>query len=372
MHTAALKKRELSRRSFLRTGAAAAGIVGWSFAGADTPAAADTPAREINGIFLFLTGGPSQLDTWDPKPDAPAEVRGPFASIATSVPGIRIGEHFPRMAGLAHRFAIVRSVHHQSAAIHETGQQLLQTGRLSRGEPSHPHIGAVLSARHGPRRPGVPPFVMLPGSIGDTGMRVYNGQGAGFLGDAHRPVILERSPSAFGEQCLEARRLIESGVRCVVVNMFDTVFDRVTWDCHADRRCLRSTLDDYRQTLCPTFDRAYSALIEDLHDRGLLNTTLVVAAGEFGRTPRLNSGGGRDHWPGVWSVLFAGGGVRGGQVIGASDKYGAEPVRRAVRAEDIAATVYRACGIDHDTHLIGPHGEQIPLTDGRPIDELFG
>jgi uncharacterized protein (DUF1501 family) len=371
MRTAALENRDLSRRSFLRVGAFVAGTTGWSLVGADNACAADTPAREINCIFLFLTGGPSQLDTWDPKPDAPAEVRGPFASIATRVPGIRIGEHFPRMARLAHRFAIVRSVHHQSAAIHETGQQLLQNGRLSRGAPFHPHIGAVLSAQRGPRRPGVPPFVMLPGPIGDTGMRVYNGQGAGFLGAAHRPVILERSPSSFGAQCLEARRLIESGVRCVVVNMFDTVFDRVTWDCHADGRCLRSTLDDYRQTLCPTFDRAYSALIEDLHDRGLLDTTLVVAAGEFGRTRHVNSGGGRDHWPGVWSVLFAGGGVRGGHVVGASDKYGGEPARRAVRAEDVAATVYRACGLN-DTHLIGPHGEQLPLTDGRPIDELFG
>jgi len=248
------------------------------------------------------------------------------------------------MAALAHRFTIVRSVYHSAAPVHETGLQLLQTGRLSSSPAEHPHVGAVLTQRFGPRRARVPPFVILS-QLGDTGMNVYNGQGAGFLGPAYQPVVVSDGPATFNARCMHARRLVEDGVRCVVVNMFDTVIDRVTWDCHADRRCLRSTLDDYRRTLCPTFDRAFAALIDDLHRRGLLDTTLVVAAGEFGRTPRLNSAGGRDHWPGVWSVLLAGGGVAGGHVFGSSDKYGTEPASHPVRAQDIAATVCSAFGL---------------------------
>jgi Protein of unknown function (DUF1501) len=336
----------VSRRIFLQAGATAVGTAGLSLTCADRALALDAaPASATSCIFLVLTGGPSHLDTWDPKPDAPSEVRGPFASIATSVPGIRITEHFPRMAALAHRLTIVRSVYHNAAPVHETGLQLLQTGRLSRSPAEHPHVGAVLSQQLGPRRAGVPPFVILS-PLGDTGMNVYNGQGAGFLGPAHQPVVVNDIPVAFGARCTHASRLVEDGVRCVVVNMFDTMIDRVTWDCHADSRGLRSTLDDYRRTLCPTFDRAYAALIEDLHQRGLLDTTLVVAAGEFGRTPRLNSAGGRDHWPGVWSVLLAGGGMAGGRVVGSSDKYGTEPASHPVRAQDIAATVYRAFGLD--------------------------
>jgi uncharacterized protein (DUF1501 family) len=367
----------LSRREFLAVGAAAATLNVTTAA-----ASAPTPPRDMTCIVLLLTGGPSQLETWDPKPDAPAEIRGPFGSMATSVPGIRIGEHLPRMAQSAHRWALIRSVHHTAAAIHETGMQLVQTGRLSRREPEHPHFGAVLSQRFGPRRPGVPPFVILPTLLGNTGLNVAHGQSAGVLGAAYDPVLMPAprlagpdrdryGPSSFGAHCHQACRLTESGVRCVVVNMFDTLYDRVTWDCHADGRCLPSTLSDYRRILCPSFDWACSALLEDLHQRGLLDSTLVIAAGEFGRTPRLNAHGGRDHWPGVWSVLVAGGGVRGGQVIGESDKYASEPTRQPVRAEDVAATVYHAFGIPGDAHLTGPQGDWQTLPAGRPIDCLF-
>src|SRR5207244_2434904 len=152
--------------------------------------------------------------------------------------------------------------------------------------------------------------------------------------------------NTFGQSCLLARRLVEHGVRLVTVNMFDTVFNAITWDCHADGGSLAVTLDDYKETLCPMFDVAYTALLDDLRQRGLLENTLVVAMGEFGRTPELNARGGRDHWPGVWSVLFAGGGVRGGQVVGASDRTGSEPRDRPVTPAEIAATVYKGMGID--------------------------
>ena len=369
----------VSRREFLQVSATSSGL---ALASSSATTAASAPAREMSCVFLLLTGGPSHLETWDPKPDAPAEVRGPFGSITTSVPGIRIGEHLPRLAEQAQRWALIRSVHHTAPPIHETGQQLLQTGRLSRPDREQPHFGAVLSQRFGPRRPGVPPFVILPALLGNTGVSVSHGQSAGFLGMAHEPVVIASvtlptpdrdryGRTAFGDHCLHACRLVETGVRCVVVNMFDALYDQVTWDCHADRRCLRSTLDDYRRTLCPTLDRACAALIDDLQVRGLLESTLVVAAGEFGRTPRVNSAGGRDHWARVWSILFAGGGVRGGRVIGASDKYATEPASRPVRAEDVAATVYRVLGIDPEMRLTTPQGEKITLTDGCPVSELF-
>ena len=177
--------------------------------------------------------------------------------------------------------------------------------------------------------------------------------------------------NTFGQSCLLARRLVENGVRFVTVNMFDTVFNKITWDCHADGGSLGVSLNDYRETLCPMFDLAYTALLEDLKQRGLLDNTLVVAMGEFGRTPQLNPRGGRDHWPGVWSVLFAGARVRGGQVIGASDRHGTEPRDRPVTPAEIAATVFRGVGVDLATRLPGPENRSLPLTEARPIDELF-
>jgi uncharacterized protein (DUF1501 family) len=177
--------------------------------------------------------------------------------------------------------------------------------------------------------------------------------------------------NTFGQSCLLARRLVEAGVRLVTVNMFETVFDNLTWDCHADGGSLATTLDDYRRTLCPMFDAAYAALLDDLHQRGLAQTTLVLAMGEFGRTPELNPRGGRDHWPSCWTVLFAGAGVRGGQVIGASDAIGGEPADRPVRPAELAASVYYALGLDPATQLPGPEGKTISLADAAPVMELF-
>jgi hypothetical protein len=442
----------LTRRDFLRAGSLSAGAVSLSLA--DLLAAGPQgTVGDVGCILLLLVGGPSQLDTWDLKPAAPDNVRGPFRPIRTSVPGVDVCEHFPLMARRAQRYAIVRSVHHEEAPIHETGHHLMQTGRLSRGGVEHPHYGAVLSHLRGVRG-GLPPFVVLPAPVGNTGVSIGHGQTAGYLGEPHEPFTLHRAelaadfdltdpedpagldparlrhrkalmdaidnahrlfdaalargavdparaaaldrvfaPAAkpafhvgaekeetrsrygwntFGQSCLLARRLVEHGVGLVTVNMFDTVFNEITWDCHADGGSLPTTLDDYKDTLCPMFDRAYTALLEDLHERGLLERTLVVAMGEFGRTPQLNPRGGRDHWPGVWSVLFAGAGVHGGQVVGASDRHGGEPKKRPVSPAEVAATVYHALGVDLKSRLPGPDGRMLPLVEAAPVAELFG
>jgi uncharacterized protein (DUF1501 family) len=443
----------LTRRDFLRVGALTAGAVGLSLADLASLHGAAGKSSDLNCIILFLVGAPSQLDTWDLKPGAPDTVRGPFKPIKTNVPGIEIGEHFPLMAKMADRYALVRSVYHKAAPIHETGHQMMQTGYLFRGGQEYPHYGAVVSHLRGRKTDGLPPFVILPSPIGNTGVSVSHGQTAGYLGAKHEPFFLRGDAAAegfqiadlhapagvdparlknrkalldavdtahrafdatedsrsrdnayeqafglifaekakkafdiasekedvrarygrntFGQSCLLARRLVEHGVRLVTVNMFDTVFNEITWDCHADGGSLAVRLDDYKETLCPMFDVAYTGLLEDLKQRGMLENTLVVAMGEFGRTPQLNPRGGRDHWPGVWSVLFAGGRVKGGQVVGSSDKTGAEPKDRPVDPAEVAATVYRGLGIDLNTRLPGPEGRPMPITEAEPIDELF-
>lgn len=425
----------LTRRDFLRVGALGAGAVGLNLADLARLQADGAQRKQTNCILLFLVGGPSHLDTWDLKPQAPDSIRGPFQPIATNVPGIQIGEHFPRMAGMADRYALIRSVHHQAAPVHETGHQLMQTGHLFQGGREYPHYGAVVSHLRGAHPNELPASVVLPAPIGNTGVSVNHGQGAGYLGARHEPFLLRGDPvqlrsgrdlmdavgiahrffdatkasqlsdrptlqafnqifechakrafdisaekddlrsrygrNTFGQSCLMARRLVEHGVGLVTVNMFDTVFNEITWDCHADGGALATTLDDYKDTLCPMFDLAYTALLEDLHQRGLLETTLVVAFGEFGRTPEINPRGGRDHWPGVWTALFAGGGVRGGQVIGASDSHGAEPIDRPVTPAEIAASVYYSLGIDLSTRLPGPDNRPMPLVEAAPVAELF-
>jgi hypothetical protein len=438
----------LTRRDFLRVGSLSAGAAGLSLADVAGLRAAGA-SGDVNCILLFLVGGPSHLDTWDLKPHAPDTVRGPFRPISTNVPGIQIGEHFPRMASMADRYAIVRSVHHRAAPIHETGHQLMQTGRLFQSGQEYPHYGAVLSHVRGPRRNAAPPFVLLPAPIGNTGVSVSHGQTAGALGATHEPTLvraklngngfeigeislasgidparprgrhemltaidqaqraidatqtggaarsafdtifaqqsrqafdLARESDAlrsryggntFGQSCLLARRLVENGVRLVTVNMFDSVFNQTTWDCHADSGSLASTLDDYRRTLCPMFDSAYTALLEDLRERGMLATTMVVAMGEFGRTPQLNPQGGRDHWPGAWSILFAGGKIRGGQVVGATDRIGSEPRERPISPSEIAASIYHGLGLDWQTAVPGPDNRPLPLADAQPVRELF-
>jgi Protein of unknown function (DUF1501) len=433
----------LSRRDFIKVGGL--GVMGLSMAELLAEQAKAGSKRDMSCIVLFLVGGPSHIDTWDPKPNAPAEIRGPFQPMHTSVPGIEICEHFPRMAQMADRIAFIRSVFHKEAPIHETGHQLMQTGYLFRGGTEYPNMGSVIGKLRGSASE-LPASMVLPKPIGNTGVNVPHGQSAGFLGSEFDPVCLNADPAGtdynlaelsplqsvdparlnsrseliaavdsaqrtfekgrlatgsareqalgsifsneaktafdivgeketirdyYGRNTL-ARRLVERGVRLVTVNMFDTVFNATTWDCHANGGSLAVTLDDYKNTLCPMLDVAYTALLEDLYQRGLLDTTLVLAMGEFGRTYKLNSRGGRDHWPGVWSVLFAGGGVRGGQVIGSSDKHGAEPKDRPVHASEIAATVYHSFGLDLATTLPASPDRQVPLTEAKPVLELFG
>jgi len=286
--------------------------------------------KRANGkscILLMLTGGPSHLDTWDMKPHAPREIRGPFRPIKTNVPGIEISEIFPRMARHADKFTLIRSVHHEAAAVHETGLQLIQTGHLSIGDPEHPHIGCVAAQALGSRH------VMLPFAIGNMGCNFSSGPSAASI----------INTGNFAQSCRAAVKLVQSGTRFATVNMFDTIFDRTTWDAHGSKPF--STLSDYRHTVGPAFDNAYSSLLEDLSARGLLSTTLVVAAGEFGRSPKINPTGGRDHWPQCWTVVMAGGGVRGGEVYGSSDATGSEPRDNPVSPEMIVATVYAKLGL---------------------------
>lgn len=331
----------MRRRQFLQTAAAL------PFAGP----LAGAPGSNRSCILLMLTGGPSHLDTWDPKPEAPREIRGPFRPIRTNVPGIEISELFPRMARHADKYALVRSVHHEAAAVHETGLQLLQTGRLSVLEPEAPHIGSVAAQLLGSQH------AMLPYKIGNTGSNLSNGQSG-----AVRMV----EAADFAQSCRAAVNLVAAGTRFVTVNMFDTVFDRVTWDAHGSRPF--STMADYRTAVAPLFDHAYSALLEDLSARGLLDTTLVAAMGEFGRSPKINPTGGRDHWPQCWTVILAGGGIQGGQVYGSSDATGSEPRDCPVTPADLVATVYHSLGISLSTRI----GESALVPeDAKPLTALF-
>lgn len=442
----------LRRRDFLHAGSLA--FLGFGLQelfGLKALGAVDR-TKDRNCIMLFLVGGPSQLDTWDPKPNAPPEIRGPYKALKTNVPGVEISEIFPRMARHADKFALVRTLYHTAAAVHDTGHQMMQTGRLFQAGLEYPHIGCVLSKLKGPKG-DTPSHVLLPRPIGNTGGNLPHGQTAGFLGKAYDPFVLNADPSAaefkvpdmqppeyisamrvdrrrhlremidqsvrhfessqdaklldstfhqaytlmtsekareafdlrkepeearerygrnrFGQSCLLARRLIEAGVRFVTINMFETVFNELTWDIHGSKPF--SPISCYSDLIGPMFDHAYASLLEDLKERGLLDSTLVLAMGEFGRTPKINPAGGRDHWPQCWTISFAGGGIKGGQVVGASDEIGAYPKDRPVTPGEVAATVYKALGIDPELEIPGPQGRPIRLVDHavEPIHELL-
>jgi uncharacterized protein (DUF1501 family) len=442
----------MTRRDFLHAGALSVLGMGLSDLLSLKAFGAVNPQKDVNCIMLMLVGAPSQLDTWDPKPNAPAEIRGPYKALATNVDGIQVSEIFPRMAKHADKYAIVRSVYHTATAVHDTGHQMMQTGRLFQGGIEYPHIGCVLSKLKGPKG-DVPPHVLLPHPIGNTGGNMPHGQTAGFLGKTYDPFVLNADPSdpnfhvpdmlppdyiaavrvdrrrswreeidksvayfessqdaklmdatfsqaytlmssakareafelsqepsamrekygknRFGQGCLLARRLVERGCRFVTINMFETVFNDITWDIHGSAPF--SPISCYRDLLGPMFDMAYTSLLEDLKQRGLLDTTLVVAMGEFGRTPKINPAGGRDHWPACWSIVFAGGGIKGGQVVGSSDETGGAPQDRPVNPAEVAATIYRTLGISLELDLPGPQGRPIRLVDNgvEPIMELF-
>ncbi len=440
-----------TRRDFLHAGAVAP--LGLTLASANRARAAGNGTdNDTNCIMLFLVGGPSQLDTFDPKPKAPAEVRGPFTATKTNVSGMEISEIFPKTAKHADKFSIIRSVYHTAAAVHDTGHQMMQTGRLFAGGIEYPHVGCALGYLKGGRGE-LPPHVLLPKPIGRTGGNLPHGHGAGYLGKSHDPFILNADPNApgfkvpdllppdyitglraerrqkfrdavdgatatfegsgaakqlddnfalayklmsstkareafaldkesaktrdrygrtrFGQSCLMARRLIEAGVRFVTVNMFETVFDEVTWDIHGSKPF--TDVQQMAREVVPNFDMAYTALLEDLADRGLLSNTMVVALGEFGRTPKINPAGGRDHHPGVWSILMGGGPIKGGMVVGESDELAYAPKTRPVTPGEVAATIYKGLGLDPHKELPGPQNRPIPLADFsvKPINELF-
>jgi hypothetical protein len=238
-----------------------------------------------NCIVIVLNGGASQLDTWDPRPDAPREIRGPFRAIRTNVPGIRISEIFPRMAKCADRYTLVRSVYSE-AQPHSHEQALQPIDDATRG------------------------FVRLSG--------------------------LNTLRRACG--------LIESGTRQMRVDMYDTIFHQPTWDSHGVRPF--STIRDYAETVAPAFDLAFTRLLEDLRRRGLFDSTLVIALSEFGRSPKINPMGGRDHWPRCQTVILAGGGTAGGEIIGSSDATGAEPHDNPLSLADLLASI--PCTLDKD------------------------
>ena len=443
----------ITRRDFLQIGTL--GAVGLSLSHLENLRSANSIRQDDNersAIMIFNLGAPSQVDTWDMKPDAPREIRGPFKPIRTKSKEFEISELFPLHAKVADKFSLVRSCYHTAAAVHDTGHQMMQTGRLFTGGVNSPHTGCALSYLRG-RRTELPAHVILPEPMGPTGGNMPHGQDAGFLGKAHDPFVLmadpakgdfkvpdllppkeigdarlqrrrelreivddtvrsfehsesaklmdsnfasayrlmtsERARSAFdlgkeplkvrerygmtrfGQCCLLARRLIEAGVRFVTINTFITVFEEITWDIHGSKPF--TSIAGMKEIVVPMYDQGYSALIEDLTDRGMLDKTLVCNLAEFGRTPKINPAGGRDHWPQCWTTYFAGGGVKGGQVVGKSDEIGAYPVERPVNPSEIAATIYRSLGLDLETHLPGPNSRPYPLVDygTRAIAELF-
>ncbi len=381
-----------SRREFLTaTATTVAGLTVPQLARAARPASVATAQ---SCIFINLIGGPGHLDTFDPKPDAPLDVRGPFRPIKTRVPGLHLSELFPQLATLTDKFTLVRSMHHTAPPIHEAGLQLLNTGRLFRDGPEWPSLGSVWTYWNGEHDIGSGcRYYVAPRTDVDTGIAIGKGLTPGFLTGQLRPQMYGvncNSPemlgwwestgranprygmTAFGQNCHAALLSVARRPgRFLTVNMHSTVFDAISWDCHADSGSLRTDLHDIRQLVAPSFDRAFAALLTDLDERGLLDSTLVVATGEFGRTPRLNSNGGRDHWAGAWTALVAGGGVKGGRVIGRTDATGSEPTDRPVTPQELVATVFNALGVPHDATIPGPDGKPVAVNSAAPVTELF-
>lgn len=425
-----------SRRHALRLGAC--GLIG----GLTLPrllelqAKAATPiaAKAKSCIFLFLEGGPPHQDMWDPKPEAPAEIRGPFSAISTNVPGTFVTDQLPLCANMADKYTILRSHSHRDNG-HTTGYHYVMTGRKPNfadgdnpipNNDFYPSIGSVVSRMVG-QRGALPAYINLPHPMA--------GGGPGFYGPEHAPFVIEADPTqpdfevkdlkppgglsnqrldlrkkllsgidqleasrrhgkadvmstyyekayqlvtsdaarqAFdigaepdsvrdtygrnqlGQCTLLARRLVEGGCRFVGV-------DAPGWDVHFN--CFPSLQTD----LIPYADRAFSALITDLEERGLLDETLVVMMGEMGRTPRINAQAGRDHWSMAQTVIFAGGGTKPGQVIGATDHQAAAPTTTPIGVNDLLRTISVLMGIDPDKQFLGPLGRPVPIVDGGEV-----
>jgi hypothetical protein len=455
----------ISRREVLRIGGLGFTGLLWSdwlrgraLAAGQTERARRPAARQFGRakscILIFNYGGPSHLDIFDLKPDAPAEIRGEFQPIATCVPGISITEHLPRLARKANLYTILRSVNHIDND-HAVGTYLSLTGyphprsRPLGVEPPAtpqdlPSMGSVVSKLR-PASGSIFSYVTL-GDLRHLGHNDSMGQNAGCLGRAYDPFTVpfvrpingvldirgvtsvlahangrelagrrqlldqmdraapaleaaanmrnlddfrrqafdllgssatrdafnvdgEPQPvrdlygsTSFGQSCLLARRLVEAGVPLITVY---SAGNR-DWDTHGNN------FQNLKNDLLPPMDRGVSALLEDLHSRGLLDDTLVVWMGDMGRTPRINAGAGRDHWSFCYSIVMAGGGVRGGQVFGASDRSASYPSTNPVHPADIAATIYHCLGIDPRAHFDDHQGRPLVASTGSPIHALLG
>lgn len=453
----------LTRRQWLRAGSL--GLFGLTMpvllqgrSAAAAPAGAGQAfGRAKSCILLGLLGGPPQHETWDPKPDAPAEIRGPFKPITSSVPGLMVGELMPKTARLAHHCAVLRAVATGDSAHSSSGYYMLtgqphQPTNVENARPGAPNdwpsLGAVV--KHLRRGSGsLPAAITLPEHIWNTGNIPWPGQDAGWLGRTADPWLLTcepaqadpqvpalalpaevpplrfddrqsllrqvnhhldlvdrsaqgsrhddqyrqafdllRSPKArrafdlnqeppavrdrygrhrFGQSVLLGRRLVEAGVPLVQVNWtrIKDVPNDGSWDTHAkNAACLKCPL-------MPMMDEAYSALLEDLTDRGLLDETLVVWMGEFGRTPKINAAAGRDHWGYVFSLALAGGGVCGGQVYGSSDRIGGQPKEGRVQPPDLTATIFHCLGLRPDTEIHDALGRPVPISRGEVIRQIL-
>ncbi len=415
--------------------------------------------RAKSCILLFLAGGPPQHETFDPKPDAPSEVRDVFRSIPTRVPGIHVCETLPYTARIMDRLTVIRSMatdidaHSTSGAFMLTGYEpATKAENVPPGPQDWPSLAAVVGAMKPSARSPMS-SVVLPEILANDGNIVWPGQDGGFMGSAWHPLVmrcdptqvpipiegltrlqevsevrledrkalleqmdgqfaaalrseqtaswdrvhqkafemlhasasrrafeLEREPATlraaygahkFGQSALLARRLVEAGTRLVQVNWpregKAEVAGSPLWDTHAQNA------SRVRDVLCPQFDRTFATLIEDLDNRGLLDETLVIAMGEFGRSPKINAAGGRDHWGSCFSLAMAGGGVPGGQVIGSSDRIGGYPESRLLRPRDLAATVFHLLGLSPNAEFLDSLGRPRPVTDGgSAIREIVG
>jgi hypothetical protein len=450
----------LSRRSMLR----ATAVAGFAACGV-TPSVAATPnptadrlfGRAKSVIFLWLSGGPPQHETFDPKPDAPAEIRGPFQPISTNVPGIHFSELLPRISRMADKLAVVRSlftnnhIHGGSGYWLLTGRQLLLGDGENARSDDWPFMGSIVKLLKPSEKLPALTTVTLPEIFIGNGGNLHAGQVGGFIGSQWNPEIVTCNPAdpgfqlagqyaslvpgsqltqraslltelnrelsgtdgsanirsydqlqrqafdllsssgarkAFslddesaqirdrygrqhwGQSVLLARRLVEAGVRFVTVNWprmpGDRGVDNPLWDTHA------RNFDRMEDVLAPQFDVGFTALLEDLDQRGLLADTLVVAVGEFGRTPKVNANAGRDHWGGVFSAVLAGAGISGGQVFGASDRDGAYPASDPVNAGHLPATIFHLLGIDPHGTFRDRAGRELNVSDAQPLYKLLG
>jgi hypothetical protein len=452
-----------SRRNLLKAGLA--GVAGLSLPGL-LRAQAETAASAKRGkslILLWMTGGPSHIDTWDPKPDRPIENRGPFGVINTKLPGVQFCEHLPKMAAMMDKFTVIRSV--DSDGSNHEPNRVIQSGyrdaepRVNRDAERRPAIGSVVAKHHGPNHPSMPAYATFMKSRSHVAF-------AGDLGKAYDPFVLNQAvnglpildlvgthsgkfaearmfQSAVGyeriderrgllkefdqvradvdrtgsmavmdrygqqavdmllgrrmqdaldlakepdtirrrygdqlwcQQALIARRMVEAGTAFITLDLsYHTASG--TWDTHGDNIPPYGGIMKGLKPLLPLFDHLITTLISDLDQRGLLEDCLVLAMGEFGRTPQVGTQGstdGRNHWPPVMSMAVAGGGFLHGQVIGATEKDGGRPKERPVTPGDLAATIYHHFGVPQDTVYVDPTGRPIPVVqeDGKPIAEL--